>query len=361
MKIALLATGDELTTGDILNTNGQKIAQSLFDMGFSIGSHVLVADDETEMVKAIDFLRQSHDVIILTGGLGPTSDDRTRFALASANNKTLFFDDASWQAIEERLNRYRLEIHESNKQQSYFPEGAEVLPNPHGTAAGCRLQTDDALFFMLPGPPKECLPMFFEQVQPYLLKHLQHTKYEQKKWRLFGVSEGEIAAELDKLTADFPVTTGYRWDYPYLEFKLLYEAGLDLKYLPKKLEERIQQISICSAEQTAVEAFLEQLNQLASPINICDEATAGLLQHRLWQPETSKFLNFTAKDIADIHITGLDELWANKTDSNHTIIRIQGNYNNSKIEEEKEIPFRNRRVVDYAVEFIAYKLQELIL
>lgn len=360
MKIALLATGDELTNGDILNTNGQTIAQTLFDAGFQIGQHVIVADVEAEIIDSIQYLKKSHEVIIITGGLGPTSDDRTRFALAKANNLELYFDEPSWQAIIDRLNRYALKIHDSNKQQAYFPVGSVILPNVNGTAAGCQLQVDNTLFFMLPGPPKECLPMFQEFVLPYLLENSSGNKYQQNKWRLFGVSEGEIAAELDHIARDFPVTTGYRWDYPYLEFKLRYETDSEIEALIQQIETRIEPHCICTATQTASELLIQQLKSIAKPLIIHDQATHGWLQQRLTQPEIFDKIQFTSTDEAHIHITGLTELWQGKAPQGQIELRIKGTYGKQTIDETCKIPFRNRRVLEYAVEFIASKLAKLL-
>ncbi len=360
MKIALLATGDEITNGDILNTNGQIIAQSLFDAGFKLGMHLAVADDESQMCQAIRFLQKHHEVIITTGGLGPTSDDRTRFALAKACDKKLLFDDASWQAIVNRLKRFNLIPHEANKQQAYFPNDAKILPNPDGTANGCQFEHAGTLFFMLPGPPKECLPMFFQAVLPFLQTHHQTTKLVQKKWRLFGVSEGEIAAELDKLTEGFAVTTGYRWDYPYLEFKLLHDANDTMTELENRLESRLQPHIICDDKSTAFEIWLDRLNQISSPLKIYDVATNGLLQHKLWLCERMDRVIFTNETDAQIKITGLDELNLAENDAAFTHLYLHGDYNGRSLNDKKAIAYRNRRVVNYAIEYIAHKLNSIM-
>src|SRR4051794_34592502 len=92
IKFALLATGNELTSGDILNTNGQFIAKTLTEQGFTIGDHVICSDQESDIVTCINFLLSHHDVLIITGGLGPTSDDRTRNALSTAIKKPFVFN-----------------------------------------------------------------------------------------------------------------------------------------------------------------------------------------------------------------------------------------------------------------------------
>jgi molybdenum cofactor synthesis domain-containing protein len=217
-SVALIATGDELSNGDILNTNGATIAQQLFALGISVGEHVIVADDEAAIVKAMTYQLQNHTNLIMTGGLGPTSDDLTRFALAKYLNVPLSFDDAMWEHICARMRQRGFTIQDNNRQQCLFPEGAEILPNLHGSAAGCYITQHDKHIFMLPGPPKECMPMFSDYVIPKLA-HLAQPVYR-LKWVLQGVAESEIAAKIEAAIPQLNCQFGYRWNYPQLEFKL---------------------------------------------------------------------------------------------------------------------------------------------
>lgn len=160
-KIALLATGDEISNGDILNSNAQIIAQTLTKHGMRIGMHMTVVDNTPEIVQALTFLLQTHRAVIMTGGLGPTSDDLTRYALSEVVGQPLVFDEATWNAICDRfkLLGYAGEPPAGNHQQALFPKGATIITNPNGTAAGCAVQYREQFIFMLPGPPFECLPM----------------------------------------------------------------------------------------------------------------------------------------------------------------------------------------------------------
>lgn len=220
MTIALLATGDELTHGDTLNTNTQPIANRLSALGFSMGMHVVCGDKERELLSAIKFLCETHEALILTGGLGPTSDDRTRFAWARYLNAPLVVHDEAVAHIQKRLDRVDLPFDEGNRNQALFPEGATLLPNPHGTALGAIYQQDQRLFVLLPGPPKECMPMFDTYVVPYIQTRLKPSEKVLLSWRLQGVPEGKTAAMLEEVLAGVPCQTGYRVDKPYLEFKV---------------------------------------------------------------------------------------------------------------------------------------------
>lgn len=219
--IGLLATGDELVEGDILNTNGQAIASACIKQGFTMGLHVVCPDNDDDIAHALNFLLKSHSIIIITGGLGPTSDDRTRFALSHVAGKELQLDEPTWQAICARIQR-RLgrDAHPSNQQQALFPEDSQIIPNENGTAAGCWLKIQEQTIYMLPGPPHECLPMFEGFVLPHILANTVEHKRFKFSWKLKGAVESEIGTQIDEALQNFPVRTGYRATPPFLEVKI---------------------------------------------------------------------------------------------------------------------------------------------
>lgn len=221
LRIGLLATGNEITEGDILNTNGQFIAQTLTHQGLTMGLHVIVPDIDADIESSLRFLLQTHQAVILTGGLGPTSDDRTRNALSAVTQQELEFDATTWQHVCDRVHqRLGREPHPSNRQQALFPKGAHIIPNINGTAAGCWITHKNQTLYMLPGPPRECLPMFEEVVLPHLLSQKTGTKQTKLSWHLKDAVESDIAALIDEAVKGFPVQTGYRANSPFLEIKI---------------------------------------------------------------------------------------------------------------------------------------------
>lgn len=224
MTIALLATGDELTHGDTLNTTSQVLAESLSGAGYPMGMHLVCGDKEAELVESIQFLAAHHKTLIITGGLGPTSDDRTRFALAHYLETPLVSYPEALQAIEARLAARQFKVSEAQATQALFPEGAYLLPNPLGTAMGCAYASETHVFVLLPGPPKECLPMFEDYAFPYLKERLTPSDKLCLKWRLFGVAEGIISEQLEAALTGVSCQVGYRLARdatpPYLEFKV---------------------------------------------------------------------------------------------------------------------------------------------
>ncbi|MDF1647126.1 MAG: competence/damage-inducible protein A [Legionellaceae bacterium] len=230
MTIAILSTGDELTHGDTLNTTSQVLANALSLAGFPMGMHLICGDKEQELLDAITFLAAHHETVIITGGLGPTSDDRTRFALAKYIDKPLILYTNALAHIKQRLDSVHLTLDAEQEVQALFPEGAQLFNNPNGTAMGCAYKQDNTVFVLLPGPPKECLPMFDKQAFFYLKQTLIPSDKVCLKWRLFGVPEGAAAKKLEAALANMPCQLGYRLDRTatpsYLEFKVRCDKAL---------------------------------------------------------------------------------------------------------------------------------------
>jgi nicotinamide-nucleotide amidase len=361
-KIAILATGDEISNGDILNTNAQEIARKLFDNGMHVGTHMVAPDKIADIEEAILFLLQTHSALIITGGLGPTSDDLTRYALANAVKRPLVFDEACWENIVKRLKHFGYHTPPaSNRQQALFPETATLIPNPNGTAAGCTLLHNKQMIFMLPGPPAECLPMFNEVVLP-ALKTAGFSQVEyHKNWLLFGVSEGQIAEELDILAKPYDCITGYRLFYPYIEFKLHSNNSNDFAALVPQIEKTIQPFLIHDGQFTASKIVREKLEKLNFILTICDYATGGALEVAINTPSTHKNINFTNNPNTTQHITikGLDEFWQN-AGGTQTNLHIHFNLDNRQETIDVKIPFRGQHVKLYAAEFVCSKLYQFL-
>lgn len=337
-SIALLATGDEIINGDILNTNAQKIAQILFDKQINVGQHMVASDDEQEIINSIEYLFRSHQVIITIGGLGPTSDDRTRFAIAKAINHDLIFDQASWSKIKKRLEKYGLSyIPESNKQQALFPENAKIYPNPNGTAAGCLAENklNNIIIIMLPGPPHECLPMFENFALPDLLNKNFSQQKCFKHWMLFGVGEGQIAEELEIILKKYPsCRPGYRVTFPYLEFKVLSDNPTEFEQAVSAIENHIIEFTINNNNQKASELLHQKLQDHSDIIYIKDSCTGGFLEKLIRKPIHNHKLIFNRPSNTENHnnweltIDGLENYWADDFEKNKTTVKLILNKNN---------------------------------
>lgn len=355
--IAFLATGDELVNGEIINTNTAAMAEILFDSGLNIGNHLICKDQEEELIKSISYLLVNHDILIISGGLGPTSDDRTREALAKAVKRELVFDEPSMAALSKRLQRASLKVSENNRKQAFFPRGSIVIPNYNGTAAGCQLMIDTKIIFMLPGPPLELMPMFHNKVLPVLLELLPQRQSIFKKWRVFGVSEGQIAERIEKLVKPFNCITGYRLHRPYLDCKIHIYDVKKVKAITAAISKILAPYIICPPDSTASALLATYAAKLSRPLIICDKATKGELQATIIRPNNYKNLLFINKskiinnDVL-VKIEGLTEYW-HQCDNSTTSIKIQIEDGKTNDQYSYQLRLQQRYTLTYAVELIS--------
>lgn len=188
----LIAVGTELLLGNIANTDAQMISEGLSQLGINVYYHTVVGDNPDRVRQAVAIARSRADIIITTGGLGPTCDDLTKVALAEAFGKTLVYHEPSAQRIRDRFAEMGRPITDNNYQQAMLPEGCTVLDNDWGTAPGVAFEADGTHVILLPGPPRECEMMFRYRAVPYL-KQLSDGVIASRTVKTFGI--GESAAE----------------------------------------------------------------------------------------------------------------------------------------------------------------------
>lgn len=287
-RIGLIATGNEVLQGDISDGNSELFAKAITDLGGDLYQVIKTSDSKSEMIKALDYLFQSVDVVITTGGLGPTSDDVTRFAVAEYFGLALEMSDRAWAHIEKRLHRFQLKINESNRQQALFPNTATLIENHQGSAWGAFIPSlqNQKMVVMLPGPPKECHPMFEAVVLPWLKSHDFLGKKSICRWMTLGLIESQIAPDIDQIAKPFDCETGYRWHYPYLEIKVTVpqnENRVDL--LKKNISDKLNTYLIAQDALTAemhLENTLKKIHLLSKPLHVIDELLQGIFASQ-WQ------------------------------------------------------------------------------
>ena len=175
--VEILSVGTELLLGNIANTDAQALSRELTGLGLNVHYHSVVGDNPGRLRAAVELARGRADVIITTGGLGPTCDDLTKQVLAEAFGKRLVFHQQSAAAIREYFARAGRPMTDNNLQQAWLPEGCHVLDNLWGTAPGCAFESGGCHVVMLPGPPRECLPMFREKAVPWLAPRHHYKGY----------------------------------------------------------------------------------------------------------------------------------------------------------------------------------------
>jgi competence/damage-inducible protein CinA-like protein len=212
----ILTIGTELLLGEIVNTNTQVIAQALRKIGVDVYRTSTIGDNSERISEIIKESLLRSDILIMTGGLGPTVDDPTRLALANAFGLNLEFHQILWDEIVERFSRYGIQPPENNKQQAYLPTEAESLPNPRGTAPGIHLDVEGKVVFALPGVPGEMEGMLHEQVVPRIKSGYGLTGVILiRNIRVDGVGESQIDAlisdleELSNPTVGLAASKGY--------------------------------------------------------------------------------------------------------------------------------------------------------
>ncbi len=206
MNAEILAIGDELTSGQRLDTNSQWLSDQLGDLGIRVLFHTTVADDLEADRLAFQLAAQRAEIVISTGGLGPTADDLTREALAAASGRPLVLDPVSLDHIRALFRSRRRAMPERNQVQAMFPEGSRPIPNPHGTAPGIELRVErtgrpPAWIFALPGVPAEMREMWFGTVRPQICRLLGASSQTIRHYRLkcFGVGESDLEQMLPDL------------------------------------------------------------------------------------------------------------------------------------------------------------------
>lgn len=205
----IIAIGTELLLGEIIDTNTQVIALALRKIGVDVYRTSTIGDNPQRISQIIKESLKRADIVITTGGLGPTEDDPTRDAIALAFGKELVYYPELWDEIVRRFSKYGIQPPENNKQQAYLPDGAESIPNPRGTAPGIVMETSSGILFSLPGVPREMEGMITEQVVPRISEKFSLTGVILiRNLKVEGIGESRIDALIRDLEQESNPTVG---------------------------------------------------------------------------------------------------------------------------------------------------------
>lgn len=355
-KISFLITGDELLHGDIQDTNTAFFAKRLQNFGGIFFQHVHSSDNKNEIVQAITYLLTHSDIIITTGGLGPTSDDCTRFAVADALNKELCINSTALTHIEDRLKMFAIKMTEANKQQALFPQDAILLPNENGSAYGCYILHGSKAVFMLPGPPRENQPMFEQYVVPQLKKLSAFQEIYREKWLTLGLIEGEIAPAIDAAINELDVKTGYRWSYPYLEIKIATQSKAAGLAASKIIEKLLEGYIVSKNEQLASAILAIKQQDFSKKVNCFEQENKFELRKLL--PDSSSPMVWLVEE--NLSFPCFYVAYGEQTDTNlpnRLSISCRGYIDNICVLDEKDnIPNRGPEIKIYVKEYVAWKL-----
>ena len=197
----ILCIGTELLMGNTVNTNATYIAKGLAQNGINVYHQAVVGDNPQRLKESLDLAFSRSDIVITTGGLGPTYDDLSKETIAAWFGKELVLHEDSLRHIEDFFHRLGREMTDNNRKQAMMPQDCTVFPNPNGTAPGCAIEKDGKVAFMLPGPPREMRPMFDNYVIPYLQKD-SDTILVSKMIHLFGIGESMLEHKLHDIMVE---------------------------------------------------------------------------------------------------------------------------------------------------------------
>ncbi|MFK3938763.1 competence/damage-inducible protein A [Alkalihalobacillus sp. NPDC078783] len=198
MNAEILAVGSELLLGQILNTNAQYLSKQLAELGIDVYVHTVVGDNEKRLTESLELAANRADLVILTGGLGPTKDDLTKETAATFCGRTLVHDEEALRSIESYFEKRNREMTPNNRKQALVIEGSTVLKNHTGMAPGMYVESDKCKLVLMPGPPRELQPMFELELKRLLLDG-SGTAITSRVLRYFGIGESQLETDLEDL------------------------------------------------------------------------------------------------------------------------------------------------------------------
>lgn len=202
MNAEIISVGTELLLGEILNTDAQYLAQKLSEIGISVYRQTVVGDNPSRMKEAVTEALGRSDIIITSGGLGPTQDDLTKEIVCECMGEKIVLHKESLDAMRDYFKRINKPMSAINEKQAYMPENGMVMPNNNGTAPGAIIEKNGKTAIILPGPPNELKAMYEESAEPYLRSKSEDI-FVSKVLQIFGIGESAVAEKLDNMLKNY--------------------------------------------------------------------------------------------------------------------------------------------------------------
>ena len=288
MKAEILTIGDEVLRGEIVDSNKSLLSDRLLSLDIETHFHVSVRDDPADMTDAFQRAAERSDVVLVSGGLGPTRDDLTCEVLARTFGRELVLDEEALETIRAFFRGIGREMTENNAKQAWFPEGAGVLPNPIGTAPGFVIEERGTLFFCLPGVPRELSRMMEEQVLPHLARRTGAGQVVRARLlRTFGMGESTLDAELEDIAAEGDVTLGFRTAFPenflrpVARAATAEEAEAKLDRVCQAVRERLGPLVYAEGDQTLPTVVGHLLRGTGQTLAVAESCTGGLIAEQI--------------------------------------------------------------------------------
>jgi len=283
----ILSTGDELTTGKVVDTNSTFIADHLFALGIRVAAVMKVGDDREKLLWAFGQARELGDVIIGTGGLGPTADDLTTELVAEFLGVQTKLDDGVAAALKARFEKRAVAFTQNNIKQALFPDGSVIIPNPNGTAPGFRVDIGRGKKLMwLSGVPHEMSAMLRESVLPWIVEQngSQSTMHE-ATFKIHGITESKLDDLMKPLDLADKAKLAFRAHFPDLTLRLTVSGGAPqlgrFTALRSQIKTILDDYIYADSERTMEEVVGQLLLQKQLTLALAESCTGGLISHRI--------------------------------------------------------------------------------
>jgi competence/damage-inducible protein CinA-like protein len=288
MRAEIIAVGSELLTAERLDTNSLFVTAELNRIGIRVIHKVVVGDGPEEMASSFRHALQRADVIVSSGGLGPTDDDRTRTTVAQLLGRKLQLNHEILEKIQARFRRYNRPMPEINARQAMVPEGATILPNPRGTAPGLWLESNGRIVVLLPGVPTELRALFECEVKPRLARVAPRERLFTRELRITGLPESEVEARVSPVYALYPdvevtilaAPSGIQL-HPRIWSDNPAEAAKILDEMTSRMALPLGENLISSSGETMEEVVARVLTANGASIAVAESCTGGMLAEHL--------------------------------------------------------------------------------
>ncbi len=282
MKCAIIAVGTELLFGNIVNTNAAFISQELNELGIDVLYHYTMGDNPGRLKRTLQFAAEDCDLLICTGGLGPTEDDLTRETVCECLDVPLVYNAEAEAGIHRHFKRLSLEYSKNNEKQTFVPEGAEIFQNSQGTAPGFAIEKNGLTVICLPGVPREMKVMFSESVRPYLLKYM-NAFIVSSRIQLFGMGESLVETKLlDLIEGQTDPTIATYAKEGVVEVRVTSkrtseeEAAAAVKDMEKAVLERVGSNVFSTGAELLQDVVGNKLLERGITVSCAESPTAGL-------------------------------------------------------------------------------------
>lgn len=287
MNSEILSIGTELLMGQIANTNAMFISKKLNEIGVNVYYHSVVGDNPKRVIEALKIALNRADVIVVTGGLGPTDDDLTKEVISKELGRELIFNDYAYNVITDYFERNHKEMTSNNKKQAYMPKDSIIIPNKVGTACGCIIENDNKIVIMLPGPPIELNPMVIDTVIPYLEKKTNKI-IKSKFIKIFGLGEAQVSDKIEDLIesqTDPTIATYCELGEVLIRLTTSGDKQKDfnkvLSDTEQKIKERLDEYIYSTNGEDLQQVVVNSLKEKKKTISCAESCTGGMLSAKI--------------------------------------------------------------------------------